>query len=174
MPSFTRYQPPTKQKVLEQQLSERLRRTRDACKKASKGTQTYVFNKTIDKQEVEFSIYRQRYSENWVRKLVTLFRVKLQPGMFVINEENDIDQDFKVHEALVYTISERVMSPKNPETHILSYCTTKMGVFKKPRVILEYDDLGNITKSETIGWNNLFYIPWDNGNSARRVIEILC
>ncbi len=63
------------------------------------------------------------------------------------------------------------MSPQNPDTHTLSYCTTRMGVFKKLRVVLEYDDLSNVTKSETIGWNNMFYIPWDNGNSARKVIE---
>jgi hypothetical protein len=171
MHTFTRYQPPTKQKVLERQLSERLRRTIDACNKLSEGTQEYVFNRTTDRQELELSIYKQKFSDNWFTSLKTLSRVKLKPGMFVKNEENDTDQDFKVKEALVYSVDERVMNPKNPTTEVLSYCLTKMGTFQSPRVILERDELGNVNHSEVIGWSNMFYIPWDNGKSARKVIQ---
>lgn len=91
--------------------------------------------------------------------------------MFAINEENDIDQEFKVRQALVYTISEKVFHPHNPTTEMLSYCTAKMGVFRSPNVVMEWDDLGNVTKSTVVGWSNRFYIPWDNGNSACKVID---
>jgi hypothetical protein len=46
-----------------------------------------------------------------------------------------------------------------------------MGVFSSPRIILEKDELGNVIKSDVIGWNNMFYIPWNNGRSARKVLE---
>jgi hypothetical protein len=166
--SFARFEPPTKKKVLNEQLSQRLRRTKKACEKEHLA---YIFNGTTDKAEVELSIYRQRYPNTWKRRLFTLSRVKLQPGMFVINEEGDVDQDFKVKEALVYTVNESVMSTRNPETEQLAQCNTIEGVFKKPHVIKEYDDLGNVTKSSAKRWSNRFYIPWDNGNSARKVLE---
>ena len=171
MSSFTRYRPPAKVNILKEQLSERLKRTINSVNKVSHGTQAYVYNRTVDKQEIELPIYRQRYPDNWKRKLMTLSRVKLQPGMFVVNEENDIDQDFKVKEALVYGIFEQVFSPHNPHTQELAHCQTRMGVFKMPRMIIEKDDLDNIVKSDVNGWSNMFYIPWDNGNSARAVID---
>ena len=171
MHSFTRYEPQKKQKVLEQQLPERLRRTKNACKKLSQGTQQYVFNRTTDRQEIEFSIYRQRLPDNWVRSLKTLSRVKLKPRMFVINEDNDIDQDFRVKEALLYSVIEKVMSPTNPETEVLAYCNTRAGVFSMPRIVLERDELGNVTRSDVIGWDNMFYIPWDDSRSARKVLN---
>jgi hypothetical protein len=166
--SFARFEPPTKKKVLNEQLSERLRRTKKACEKENL---TYIFNGTTDKAEVELSIYRQKFPDTWKRKLQTISRVKLAPGMFVINENGDPDQDFKVKEAFVYTINESVMSPRNPETEQLAQCNTIEGVFKKPYTIKEYDDLGNVTKSSAKRWSNRFYIPWDNGNSARKVLE---
>lgn len=169
MHSFTRYQPPTKQKVLEQQLSERLRRTKLACERLSEGTQQYVYNRTSDRQEIEFSIYRQRFPNNWARSLKTLSRVKLKPGMFV-NEDGNIDQKFNVREALVYSVDERVMNPTNPTTEVLSYCLTRMGVFQSPRVILEKDELGNVIKSDVTGWENKFYIEFNEKN-VRKVLD---
>jgi hypothetical protein len=166
--SFTRFDPPAKKKVLNEQLSERLRRTKKACEKVHL---VYVFNRTTDKAEVELSIYRQRFPGTWKRRLMTLSRVRLSPGMFVINEEGDIDQDFKVKEALVYSISEMVYDPRNPNTNQLAHCTTVMGVYKKPNTIMEFDDLGNCTKSTVKSWSNRFYIPWDDGKSARAVID---
>ena len=169
--SFARYRPPTKVNILKEQLSERLKRTVNATKKVSHGTQEYVFNRTVDKAEIELSLYRQRYPDNWKRELKTLSRVRLQPGMFVTDEENDIDKDFKVKEALVYGVAEQVFSPQNPTTQQLAYCSTRMGVFKMPRVIIEKDDLDNIVKSDVQGWSNMFYIPWDDGKSAKGVLE---
>lgn len=171
--SFTRYQPQPreKRKVLREQLPTRLRRTINACTKLSEGTQHYMFNQQNDRQEVTFSIYRQHYPFNLVRKLMTLSRVKLKPRTFVINEDNDIDENFKFREALVYSIQERVMSPTNPNTEVLSYCHTREGVFQMPRVVVNKDELGNVENSDIIGWENKFWIPWNNGDSARKIIQ---
>ncbi|MGI0043104.1 MAG: hypothetical protein ACRD47_05270 [Nitrososphaeraceae archaeon] len=169
--SFTRFRPPSKINILKEQLPEQLKRTINATNRISHGTQAYVYNRTVDKQEIELSIYRQRYPDNWKRELKTLSRVKLQPGLFVTNEENDIDQDFKVREALVYGVFEQVYSPQNPDTQVLAYCSSKNGIFKMPRVVIERDDLDNIMKSEVQGWQNMFYIPWDDGKSAKAVLD---
>lgn len=167
--SFTRFTPPTTRKILTEQLSERLRRTKKACEKVH---QAYVFNKTTDRNEIELSLYRQRYPKNWVRKLTNLCRVKLEkPGLFIIDEENTVEEGFKTREVLVYTLFETVYHPANPHTQQLAYCITKMGVFKSPNVLLERDDLGNVTKSDVVSWSNMFYIPWDGGRSAHKVID---
>jgi hypothetical protein len=86
--SFTRFEPPTKKKVLNEQLSERSRRTKNPVKRCI--WRMFLIEPKEAKAEVELSIYRQRYPDTWKRRPMTLSRVKLSPGMFVINEEGDI------------------------------------------------------------------------------------
>lgn len=46
----------------------------------------------------------------------------------------------------------------------------ELGVFQMPRIILEQDELGNIEKSDVIGWENKFYIEFNEKN-VRKVLD---
>lgn len=149
-----------------QQEPERLRRVKQAC---SKIYQSYVYNRTTDKKELEFSIYAQRYPQNVRTQLSTVARARLSsPQQFEINENGDLQQEFGIRECLVYSLFQRVMDPRNPETNVLSYCTPKIGVYSAPLGVISYDDLGNPTGSEVSGWVNRFWIPF-----TRKTVEDL-
>jgi hypothetical protein len=67
-----------------------------------------------DKQELECSLYEQRYQANVIKKLNTVMRVKVPPNQFELDEEGTVDTEGKVKEALVYSVTTWVRNP-NPD-----------------------------------------------------------
>lgn len=160
----TRFVEPAKKKVVHE-LSESLRRKRDAC---SRIHHSYIWNKTTDKNEIETSILAQKYPELTHDVLLTCSRVLLKKGQFEVDAEKDIMDD-KVKEALVYSVRREVRDPLNPNTVVLRHCTIKYGVYQKPYAAITKNDSGEVVSSDIIYWQNTFYIPWSE-KTAREVL----
>ncbi|HZD35633.1 MAG TPA: hypothetical protein VE130_10545 [Nitrososphaeraceae archaeon] len=164
----TRFVPPKDRKTLVQQVPEALRRKKLACSMIS---QSYIPNRTTDKNALETSVYAQRYPQNVRKRLLTLCRAKIRPDQFEINENLDIQTDGKVTEALVYGVSILVDYPGDPiGTNVLSHCSEVNGVYQRPWAQLTRDDLGNVTDSDIKFWKWMFYIPFNEEN-VKKVLD---
>lgn len=154
-------------KFLEPIIPERIRRLEQVCEYAG---HQYKRNKTEDKWELQNSVYSQKYPDQIQRELKTLIRTRIPRGQYELDPQGTIDEKGIVKEALVYSIQERVVDPKNPQTNILSSCSTKMGVYKRPFFSEERDDLGNIVTSSIRTKKTMFFIEFTEEN-ARKVLE---
>lgn len=161
----TRFVVPPKQRVVHE-LSESLRRKRDACNKIH---HSYIFNRTSDKDELETSILAQKYPELTHDICLTLSRVALKSGQMELDDKGTMDDKFTVKEALVYNIRREVRDPLNPNTVVLRHCTIKHGVYQKPYAAVKTNDSGEIVSSDIVYWENTFYIPFTE-EKAREVI----
>jgi hypothetical protein len=166
--SFTRFDP-LKRQVYTEQLTERLQRTQKAC---SDVHQTLIPNKTTDRNEIELSLLKQRYPEHYREELLTLARIKLpKAGLFVIDEHNTVEKDFKTREALVYSVMSTVYHPDNPNIQQLGHAKMVRGWFQKPEVLFQYSDDGlhNLIRADVKSWTNQYYIPF----SKEKVQELI-
>lgn len=153
------------------QLSERLKRTFRAYEDIDR---QYIPDKKNDKNELETSIYKQRYPENVERQLIKLIRVKVPRESFELDEEGTVDAEGKVKEALVYSIQEKVINP-NPdiekeETGVYAWCTSKYGIYNKPVAIVKRDELGNPISSKITGARAMFYIKFEP-EAVKKILE---
>lgn len=161
----TRFSPPPQQKVVHE-LTEALIRKRKACKKVH---QSYIFNRTNDRNIIETSILAKKYPDMVKDSLLTIARVKLVPSVFELDESGTVDSKFEVKEALVWSVARQVMDPKNPQTVALAHCTIKQGVYQRPFAEIDRDDNGTVIKSEITFWKNMFWVPY----SKKKAMEII-
>ncbi|MGC1131320.1 MAG: hypothetical protein WA941_00750 [Nitrososphaeraceae archaeon] len=170
MPS--RFRPAVKPKLIDPIKSERLRRV---IRSYNDVHQQYIPNKMEDKAELETSLYKQRYPDNVERELKTLIRVKVPKGSFEL-ENGIVDEKGTVTEALVYTIAEKVINekpdPDKGDSDVYAYCSTKMGIYKKPIAIVKMDSLGNPVSSKITGHKAMFYISFTEKNVRKILDEI--
>ncbi|MGH9985337.1 MAG: hypothetical protein ACRD8W_15460, partial [Nitrososphaeraceae archaeon] len=167
----SRFKPSKRSNLIDPIKTERLRRT---IRSYNQIDREYVPDRKGDKQELECSLYKQKYPDNILRELKTVLRVKVPRGSFELDEDGTVDTEGKVTEALVYTVIEKVVNP-NPdpekgETEYFSWCSTKHGVYKKPTAIVKRDDLGNTVSSRVTGARAMFWIPFNEKN-VRKVLE---
>jgi hypothetical protein len=168
MSSFTKFDPPAK-KVYAEQLTERLQRTQKAC---SAVHQTWIPNKTTDKNEIELSLLRQRYPEQYHEDLLTLARIRLpKGGLFVTDENNTVEEGFETKEVLVYSVMGTVYHPNNPTVEQLGHAKMVMGWYQKPEVLFQYSDDGlhNLIRADVKSWTNQYHIAF----SKEKVQEII-
>ncbi|MGH9978876.1 MAG: hypothetical protein ACRD8Z_24045, partial [Nitrososphaeraceae archaeon] len=167
----SRFKPTKKPKLIDPIKSERLRRTIRAYNEVE---QQYIPDRKNDKNELETSLYRQKYPQNVERELIKLIRVKVPRGSFELDEAGTVDEKGTVQEALVHTTVERVINP-NPdiekgESDVYAWCSTKHGIYMKPLAMVKRDELGNPVSSKVTGQKVTFYIPFTEEN-VRRVLD---
>jgi hypothetical protein len=162
----TRFVEPPRKKVIHE-LSESLRRKRDACNKIH---HSYIFNRTSDKNELETSILTQKYPELTHDILLTCSRVALKSGQMELDDKGTMDDKFTVKEALVYSIRREVRDPLNPNIVTLRHANIKHGVYSKPYAAVKTNDSGEIVSSDIVYWENTFYIPFTE-KTARELLE---
>lgn len=153
------------------QLSERLKRTFRAYEDIDR---QYVPDRKNDKNELETSLYKQRYPRNVERQLIKLIRVRVPRGSFELDEDGTVDEKGTVQEALVYTIQEKVIN-ENPdiekeETGVYAWCISKYGVYNKPLAIVKRDELGNPISSKLTGARAMFYIKFEP-EAVKKILE---
>ena len=88
MPS--KFKPNTKPILLNPHQPEHMKRKIRAYNEIH---QVYVPDRRGDKQELECSLYEQKYPANFIRKLNTVMRVKVPPGQFELDEEGTVDTE---------------------------------------------------------------------------------
>jgi hypothetical protein len=167
----SRFKPNKKPKLIDPIKTERLRRTIRAY---SEVHQQYIPDRKHDKNELETSLYKQRYPENVLRELINLKRVKVPRGSFELDENSTVDEKGTVQEALVYIIAEKVINenpdPEKGESDVYAWCHTKHGIYKKPLAIVKRDDLGNPISSKVTGAKAMFYIKFE-AETVKKILK---
>lgn len=150
-------------------MSERLKRTINAYRKMEF---KYEIENWKDKAELTLDIYKQKYPDLCKRNLITLVRAKIPEGCFELDFEGTIDKEYKVREALVYSTSETVFSPDNPETEGICQASFLYGLYRRPFGVIKRDEFGNVVQKGTYikGYTNMFWIPFTPEN-VQKVLD---
>ena len=136
--------------------------------------------------EHELSPDAQRKARHWLMKadhpehlhtsLCRIYRVKIRPGMFELDENGTIAPPEKTpSQAIVFSLSEYVDLPSYVEAggqsgvNKISGDYYNEGIYSKHIGRFEYDERGNIVNSEHMEIRNMFWIPY----SPSKIRELL-